>query len=25
VLGFKAKRTLEDMCRDAWTFAKDNS
>ena len=25
VLGFKAKRTLEDMCRDAWIFAKDNS
>ena len=25
VLGFKAKQTLEDMCRDAWTFAKDNS
>ena len=25
VLDFKAKRTLEDMCRDAWTFAKDNS
>ena len=25
VLGFKSKRTLEDMCRDAWTFAKDNS
>ena len=25
VLGFKAKRTLEDMCRDAWIFAKYNS
>ena len=25
VLGFKAKRTLEDMCRDAWIFAKHNS
>ena len=25
VLDFKAKRTLEDMCRDAWIFAKDNS
>jgi len=25
VLDFKAKKTLEDMCRDAWTFAKHNS
>ena len=25
VLGFKAKRTLNDMCRDAWIFAQKNN
>jgi len=25
LLDFKAKHTLEDMCRDAWNFAKKNN